>query len=238
LVNVRATAAGTTANVASGTVNVIVSHLPSNLHVTNPKSISGGAAAWPAGVVSQADYDALRLILTGRATSDLAGKLKDQAAGMSYVTQGEPTVGSSSDYNVGDKTAAFTITVTAHLSGIGFAKSDARALLVQALSGKVPAGYQLTSDPVRTTYRIVGSSVKSGSVLVAGTAIAYAVPRPATTKLLAELRGLSVVEARSRLQRSMPGGTIDIHLSPVAVPWLPMLTDHITMEVIPVAASE
>jgi hypothetical protein len=84
----------------------------------------------------------------------------------------------------------------------------------------------------------VDSSVSSGSVTVAGTAVAYAVPKPATNKLLAQLRGLSVVEARSRLQRSMPGGTIDIRLSPVAVPWFPILTDHITLDVIPTAASD
>jgi hypothetical protein len=230
-VTVRATLPGPAGNTATATVTVIVSHLQSNVHVTNPNAITGGADARNAMVVQQSDFDAGRAALIARVTSDLDAKLSAQASGLSYATSGPPTFNTTSDFNVGDETPHFTITVMGLERAVAFSQLEADALLRNALEHKIPAGYQLTPDPVLTNYRIEAAS-PTGEVTIDGSATGYLIPRLSTETLKGQLRAATLSAARSRLQLAAPGSTVDIHITPVAWPWLPMIADHISLDVI------
>jgi hypothetical protein len=230
-VTISAVVAGPGGNTLSGTVTVIVSHLPSNLHVTNPSAIAGGAEGRKAQVVEQADFDAARLLLTTKVGAELTGQLETQAAGLTYALPGPANITTSSDFNVGDETPAFTVTVSGTARAIGFSASEAEALLHTALTDKVPAGYQLTADPVRTSYRIQAVA-PSGKVTITGSSVGYVVPNVKTRALTIQLRGMTLSEARNRLQRSVPNSSVEIRTTPVSMPWLPMFADHIALNVV------
>ena len=230
-VTISAVQPGPAGNTSTGTVTVIVSSLPSNIHVNNPSAIAGGAEGRKAQVVEQADFDAARLLLTTKVRTELNAQLETEAAGLTYALPASPNISTSSDFSVGDETPAFTVKVTGTARAIGFSSSEAEALLHSALSDKVPAGYQLTSDPVRTSYRIQAVA-PSGQVTITGSAVGYVVPSVKTRTLTTQLRGMTLSQARSRLQHSVPNSTIDIRITPVSLPWLPMFADHIALSVV------
>jgi hypothetical protein len=230
-VTISAIQPGSAGNTPSGTVTVIVSHLPTNLHVTNPSAIAGGTEGRKAQVVEQADFDAAKLLLTTKVSLELNGQLATEAAGLTYAMPAPPNITSTSDFNVGDETPAFTVKVSGTARAIGFSSSEAEALLHSALTDKIPAGFQLTADPVRTTYRIQAVA-PSGQVTITGSAVGYVVPNVKTRTLTTQLRGMTLSQARSQLQHSVPNSTIDIRITPVSVPWLPMFADHIALNVV------
>jgi hypothetical protein len=230
---VRATSSGASWNAAPKTVATITdsSQFPRDLHVTNPNAIAGGADATTAQIIQQSDWDTVRAALETRVTDALDAALKVKAAQMTYLTDGAPTLTVTGDHKVGDKVTAFTLTMTGTTGATAFSTSDAQSLIRAALGAQVPAGQQLTSDPVQITWQIL-QPVPRGDVTVVGKALGWITPQLSTDTLRARIRGLSPADARKSLQRAVPGSEVEIRLSPVAVPWLPLITQHISMTVL------
>jgi hypothetical protein len=228
---ISAVIAGIAGNTDPDTVTVIVTSLPSNLHVNNPTAIAGGVEGRKAHVVEQSALDATRQTLSIKALADLAAQVQANAGALTYATAGSPVLVVASDYQAGDETPAFTVTVTGTVRAVAFASSDAEALLRTALENKVPAGFKLIDEPpVRATYTIEAVA-PDGQVTITGSSVGYAVPNVSTHTLALQLRGTSLGEARNRIQHRMPNTVVDIRITPVTLPWLPMFADHISLDV-------
>jgi len=229
-VPVRAINPGAGGNASAGTVTLIVKPSFPNLSVTNTP-ITGGADARTEQVILQSDFDAVANALTSKVTDDLNAALKAKTPGMTFVLDGPPTLNLTSDYTVGDKTTTFRITVSGSLSAVAFSEDAARGLLRSALEKQVPAGFQLTTDPIQTTYQILRVSSR-GNVTISGSAVGFVAPTVATDKLSNQIRGMSVADARRHVQRAVPGAQVEIKTTPPAIYWMPLVTKNIKLTVV------
>jgi len=232
-VAVRATSTGASGNTAQSTIRVIHdrSQYPSDLRVNNPSAITGGTDVKTAQVIQQSDFDLVRNALTTTVTASLFAALNEKASQMTFTADGQPTFTLVSDHKVGDQVKSFTIRMTGTLSATAFANADARSLIVAAFNAKVPAGKQLTNDPIDITWQVQNGG-PNGTVRVNATAVGYISPSVSTDALRAGLRGLTPAEARKSLERAVPGSSAEIHLSPVQVPFLPLIGEHIAITVL------
>jgi hypothetical protein len=236
-VGVRAVQAGAAGNVAASTITIIVTNHSNNLQVSNPSPTSGGVDGRTEQVILQSDLDAVSTALAAKVTDDLNAALKARSPGLTFVLDEPPTLNVSSDHNVGDKVPTFNITIIGSMSATAFSEESAKALLRSALERKVPAGSQLTSDPIVTEYKIVRLSSR-GNVTISGSAVGFITPKISSSTLAGQIRGMSVGDARNHLQRAVPGSRVEIKTSPAAAYWLPLITKNIklTVEVEPAQA--
>jgi hypothetical protein len=228
-VPIRAALPGLPGNTAANTVTVIDKPI-TNVTVQNPKPIAGGAEAGVAQVVQQSDLDRVRAELMAKIVVDLNATLTAQAGGLSFVIDGQPTVNVTSDHAVGDRVATFTMTMTATQGAIAFSSAQADSLMRTALDQKIPKGFTLTPEPVQTTYQAQKTSA-NGDVTIKGSAIGVVVPNITVSQLKSRIKGLRVDVARHQLEQVAPGVVADITVRP-AVPWLPVLQDHITLTIV------
>jgi baseplate J-like protein len=230
-VAVRATAPGAAWNADPSTLTTVANSPDANLHVTNPAAITGGANPRSAQVIQQSDFDAVRNALTVKVNDELAVALKFNARGMSFVADGVPAINLMSDHNVGDETPTFTITMTGTSGAVAFSESQALALIRTALQAKIPSGDELTNDPIQAVYQI-GQANANGDISITGKASGFAIPRLSQQSLRSQIRGLTPAQAATSLQRTAPGSLIEIRISPSAMPWLPVVADHISLTVV------
>jgi baseplate J-like protein len=230
-VAVRATAPGAAWNADASTLTGITNSPDPNLHVTNPAAIAGGANPRSAQVIQQSDFDTVRSALTVKVNDELAVALKFNAHGMSLVPDGAPVINLTSDHSVGDETPTFTITMTGTAGAVAFSESQALAQLRSALQAKIPAGDELTNDPIQAVYGL-GPPNANGDVSVVAKASGFAIPRLSQQSLRSQIRGLTPTQAARSLQRTAPGSLIEIRISPSGMPWLPVVADHISLTVV------
>lgn len=237
-VGVSAITAGAAGNTASGSINNInACHLPPcNLKVTNPLSIAGGVDASKSQAIQQADLDSVRASLTAAVTQDLNASLAAQAGGLNFAADGQPTLAITTDHKVGDKVANFTMTMSGALGAVAFSESQADVLMRTAIAQKIPKGFHLTSDLVQTSY-VVQHSGANGDVTIKGSATGAIVPSVTADELKSRIKGLRVDAARTQLENVAPGSTVDIAVKP-AVPWLPVIQDHISLTIVVEPAAE
>ena len=228
-VAIRALLPGPHGNTAASTVTVIDKPI-TNVTVTNPQPIAGGADATAGAVVQQTDLDRTQLALTAKIAQDLDAAIKAQAEGLGYLADGQPTLNVTSDHKVGDPVATFTMTMTGSLGATAFSLSEADALMRAALTQKVPKGYQLTADPIQTSYQADKPNA-NGDVTIKGSAVGVLIPNVTADQLKARIKGLRVDTARHQLELLAPGTTVDMTVKP-AVPWLPVLQDHISLTIV------
>lgn len=231
-VAVSALTAGVAGNTGGNTINKIngCSLPPCNLKATNPSAIIGGADASSIQVLQQSDLDSVRSLLTARVTQDLDAALSAQAGGLKFIPDGHPTTTTAADHKVGDKVATFTMTMTATLGAVAFSEVQADALLLATVNQKIPKGFRLTSDPIQTSYLVVHSS-SNGDVTLTGSATGVALPSVTAAELKSRIKGMRVEAARQQLRLLAHGTMVDISVKP-AVPWLPVIQDHITVTII------
>jgi Baseplate J-like protein len=230
-VAVRATAPGTFWNTGKSTITVINENPDLYLHVTNPAAVAGARDAHSAPVIQQSDWDSVVTALTSRVTAALDISLKTKAFQMSYIANGPPLLTMTSDHKVGDVVRGFTITMTGTIGATAFSDIEAQALMRAAFDAKVPPGQQLIGDSIETTWQILQAS-PNGDLVVNGTAVGFVAPKVSTDTLRSQIRGLSLANARKALERAVPGSKVEIRISPVAVPWLPLFKEHISLTVV------
>ena len=228
-VPIRAVLPGLPGNTATNTVTVIDKPI-TNVTVQNPKPVAGGAEAGVAQVVQQSDLDRVRAELMAKIVVDLNATLTAQAGGLSFVIDGQPTVNVTSDHAVGDRVATFTMTMSATQGAIAFSSAQADSLMRTALEQKIPKGFTLAPDPVETSCQVQKTSA-NGDVTIKGAAIGVVVPNITVSQLKSRIKGLRVDVARRQLEQVAPGVIADITVRP-AVPWLPVLQDHIALTIV------
>jgi hypothetical protein len=235
-VAVRATVTGAASNTAKATVTVIASSPNANLRVTNPSAIAGGTDVHTAQVIQQSDLDVARSALAATVGADLEVALKAKAIQMTFIADGPPVLVVVTDHNVGDQVSTFKMTMTGTIGATAFSDNDARALMRSALEAKVPSGQQLTNDTIDIAWQVQRAG-PNGAVTVNGTVAGYVSPTVSTSALRARIRGFSPAEARKLLERVVPGSAVEIQTSPAAVPWLPLIGEHISITVVVQPAS-
>jgi hypothetical protein len=230
-VAVRATSPGTAWNTAKNTITTLNNNTLPDMHVSNPAAITGGTDGRSAPVIQQSDWDAVVNLLTPMVSDALEGALKAEAPDMSFIDNGPPLMTVTSDHKVGDFTRTFTITMTGRVGATAFSNADAVRLIRSALDAKIPPDQELTKDQVQITWQILQTS-PNGDITVNGTALGFITPKLSTDTLRARIRGLSPTEARKSLERAVPGSTVEIHVSPGLLPWLPLIGEHINLSVV------
>jgi baseplate J-like protein len=233
---VRAMLQGKAGNTAANTVTVIDPAI-ANTKVQNPQPITGGADASTSHVIQPSDFEQVQSALVARVALDLNASLQAQAEGLNYLVDGQPTFKVDSDHKIGDQVTSFTMTITGSLTATAFSQGKADALMRAALDQKLPRGFKLTSDPLVISYQVQRQPNTSGDVAINGIAIGVVVPSATADELKARIKGLRVDAARHQLEQLAPGTTVDIIVKP-AVPWLPVIQDHITvtLDIEPAAA--
>jgi hypothetical protein len=229
-VPVRARAPGSTFNAPPNSVNSL-SWINPFVTVNNPGPITGGADGSSSSVVQPTDLGAVRVTLSSQLTADLKSDLQQKAQNVHYVADSAPALTVSSDVRAGAHSNTFRVTVSGTLGATTFADSDAKALIANALVGRVPAGYELNGPTQIAAYQIQ-SSDPQGDVTVTGTASGYVIPSVSVNSLQSRLRGLDSDTARRLIETVAPGSVVEIRLAPAPAPWLPLTAGHITIVVV------
>jgi hypothetical protein len=229
LVAVRATGLGASWNVASDTLTTIASDNPygPDLAVTNPSAMSGGADGRLAQVIQQSDYDAVLKTLTDKVNQEFSAALFATANGADYLGDPSPVTTVTSDHAVGDETPSFTIKLSITDRATEFSEGQANAIMLAALKAKVQPGLELTNDRIQYIYQS-HQVAPNAEVTVTGKANGFVLP---SQSLSSQLKGLSPADAAGSLQRIAPGSRVEIRISPAAMPWLPIIADHISLTV-------
>lgn len=222
MIAVYALTPGSPGNAGAGAV--VYGQFPGYIHVTNPGAVAGGADPRTVSVVQQSQIDALVAPLQAKVAGELAAQLKSSAGKLDYFTAGAPSFTVTSDHRAGDNAATFTVSVAGTLQATAFAADAARAVLLGDLERQSPAGYGLVKGSFEATY-----SLQAGSVV--GSASGLITPAIDPGVMATSLRGLNASQAETWLQERAPGATLQIQTSPVGMPRLPLLTDHITIVV-------
>lgn len=230
-VGVQAVSPGAAGNTAKDTVTVIVSKHQAGMTVTNPDVIKGGDDPHRAQAIQQLDLDALQAALTAKVTDELAAALQAKAQGMDFVLDGPPMLDNTTDHAVGDEVPAFTMTITGKLGAVAFSDSAAQSLMRSALEPRVPAGYQLAQDPIQARYQLQPAG-ENGNARIAADAVGVATAKPSQQAFTSKLKGLSLRDAHDQIQHRFPGSQVDIRVKPVALPWLPIIPEHINLTVL------
>lgn len=223
---IRAVAPGSSGNQPAGAVEVLPNSL-GMLVATNPSPTAGGVDGGTAQVVQQSDVDNARSDLMQTVNSDLAAAMAAKTAGLHYAVMGQPTIETTADHNVGDRTSTFTLTITATQTVLAFADGDAQAALRSAIQPIVLPGYRLQA-PISAAFSISDPA----SPVVSVDANARALPGEPPANLSYQLAGLSRADATARVQQLFPGSTVEITSYPVALPWLPVVGSRISVQLI------
>ena len=231
--NVQATAvaAGAAGNVFAGTISGIVHPVPGVI-VTNPAATTGGADARTATVIQQRDVDTARqqllAQLDGQARANLTAQVQGQR--LHLITSSTPQVTSQLDQAVGTETPAFSLSMTETLKGVAFSDEDVHQRLRATIMQRVPAGYTLTGDPIRTWFDVTAAN-DNGSVTLSGHGLAYTLPvvdRAAIERTVAlKTRGSAAAE----LRRLPDVVEVRIDERPLPLPFMPPLSSRISINV-------
>jgi len=233
-VGVTATAAGPVGNTDAHTIKQIDNNRDANVTVDNAAAIAGGADARTATVISDSDMatasQALLDILNPKVQSEL-----NQKTGSLHLVQESLAIDHTAtmDHKVGDElpaaTPTFNITMTVTGKATAFNDAAVRQLIQHALQAKVPAGQQLSEQPVNTSYEVASASA-DGKVTLTGHARGFVRPVFSLTDIRARLKGRSPNSARPLLS-GLPS-VVDVNVrQDLPLPWLPFFASRIVVKV-------
>jgi hypothetical protein len=230
-VGIRAIASGAAGNTAPNTITVIPNNQhPNVLTVFNKLAVGGGTDAGAGQVIQQSDVDAAQAALAAKVTDELSAAIMAQAKGQTYIVDGPPVLAFMSDHAVGEQVSTFTLTMIGKEGAAAFFDSAAQAILRASLRPLVLPGYELTPDPIQANYQLVQPAAGT-DVFVTADAVAYAIPKVSRSLISTRLTGLSLSDAHRRLDHDFPGSLVEIRTRPVALPWLPLVADHINLTI-------
>ena len=230
-VPIKAVAVGAVGNTDANTISTIEGNThPDELKVNNPVAVSGGADARTATVVQQSDIDAAKQALLDQLNPKVEDDLNSKAKGAHLLPVGQPQVQLTTDHKVKDEASSFSVTVSVTQSGVTFDNGAVQKLLQDALRRKVPAGQELTSDRIHTSYDVAQAS-PDGDLTLRGHADGFAVPIFSREQLRARLKGQSPSHARALLLGQPDVVDVIVRQQPFGLPWLPFFSSRITVQI-------
>ncbi|HZU70996.1 MAG TPA: baseplate J/gp47 family protein [Ktedonobacteraceae bacterium] len=257
---VQAVNAGTSGNVAAGSITVIpqisltaiaqynnVSTSALSLDVTNPQALAGGGAMAATTVTSKdisAEKAALEKQLKTNLQSWLAqqlhtGDISGTPAQQSEQVTTNPTVGQIT------KDGTFSMTVTVHTMVLvvrAAALQAAAAKQVNVRAMQMQPAYMLVTGEQLKLSKIKSSPSKDGSsIAITLDATGQIIQRISTNDIRAALAGKSIGQANSDIKNGLAGlhGVLRTSIveSPGFLPMLPFRSDNITVILLPVATT-
>ncbi|MGQ0600777.1 MAG: baseplate J/gp47 family protein [Anaerolineales bacterium] len=235
-VEIQAVDKGLTGNVPANAINTIDGPLGTQLAVVNAQPTTGGNVERRAAVTA-ADREALQTkTLTQLQQSSLAA-IEAQLQPGEFVVSETVTVTQvlAEDFDPALGEASDTISLTLRIAATGTAVSEAqvRAVAVTALEASLPSGAALVADTVRVTRSPAFSVDEAGRIRFTVNAEASALPAIDRERVRAAVSGLSLTEAATRLQSTLPlAAPPEIVLRPAwlaqwyaVLPWLPLRID-------------
>lgn len=229
-VTITALAPGSAGNAAVG--GIAYARVPSYIHVTNPWPVVGGADAYSLPVVDEPSVDAALKTLIDKVSSELPAQLQAKAGGLTYLTTGPASLTTGGDYRIGSHAPTFTVQVSGTLTAVAFPTGGARELMRRALSRRVPTGYELAPEQITASFSLQPAA-PAADAAVRGAASGYMIPAINARALAASIRGKSLTAAANMARRaSADGGSPQIQMTPVAMPWLPVVADHISVLIV------
>jgi hypothetical protein len=229
---VAATVPGAAGDVFAGAIDKMVNPSPamSGVLVTNPVPLAGGAEARTATTIQQSDVDAARQRLLAQLDARARADLKNQAAGWHLIASSYPQLSSQLAQPVGTEAPTFSLTVNETLKGVAFSETDVHHRLLTAIHVRVPAGYALTGDPIKTWFDITAAN-DDGTVTLNGHGLAYAIPTLDQAALTRTITLHTRGAATDQLMRVPHVVGVDIRESPLPFPVLPAFGSHISITV-------
>ncbi|HLH60900.1 MAG TPA: baseplate J/gp47 family protein [Ktedonobacteraceae bacterium] len=257
---VQAVNAGTSGNVAAGSITVIpqtsltaiaqynnISTSALSLDVTNPQALAGGGAMAASTVTSKdisAEKAALEKQLKTALQSWLAqqlhtGDISGTPAQQSEQVTTNPTVGQIT------KDGTFSMTVTVHTTVLvvrAAALQAAAAAQLNTRAMQLKPAYMLVTGQQLKLSKIKSTSSKDGSsIAITLDATGQVIQHVSTSDIRAALAGKSISQASSDIKNGLAGlhGVLRTNIaeSPGFLPMLPFRSDNITVILLPVTTT-
>jgi hypothetical protein len=230
---VRAAKAGTSGNVAAGTIQIVPPEQnPAKIKVTNKAPTTGGAHTETL-VVSQADITKATASLTKQLDDQLTAAIADPSqvpAGTTVFpdtkTMSDPVPDPDPTTLVGDQVQSFSYGLSATGSVTAVDTSEVEKLAEQRLRGSVSPGHDLVSDSLMVT---VGKGKVVGDTIVFSVrAAASQVAQLDAATLTAQVKGKTKAEAEQILSQY---GTVTITLWPGFADRIPVYDARIDLTI-------
>jgi hypothetical protein len=239
-VAVRAVGPGPGGNVAANAIrNVPADEDPALLEVRNPEPTSGGSRT-ETRFVRDTDYTAALAQLEEQLDAAFAAALERRDAapeGFTLFTEtarrGAAAADPAADGVVGSEAGEFELKVTAEGTALAVDESTLEPMAAERLTSSIPAGWELFPDSVETSHD-AGQVSDDGTITFAVHASAERWRPLDGEALRAQIRGLSVDEARSRLSEH---GEVQIETWPSFATAIPTIDSRLEIEVLPPSRS-
>jgi hypothetical protein len=225
-VPVTAVRPGPDGNVNAGAITVVSQSLAAQLAsgggVTNPDPTTGGGRS-TAQVASKDDYRQAQAALTRRLQQQLDAEAADPATAQvgltaypATATLGKVVFTPAIEDVVGSVVVQFDLTAEATGSMIEVDESQVKGSAAQQLVSSVPPGTRVYQDTVQA--QLQPGTVKDGTIVYVASVTGSAYTPIDASTLLQDIKGKSIVEARSILAEY---GIADVSMWPDFVPNLP-----------------
>jgi|GEM_PF-4619808 len=237
-VPIQAMQPGSSGNVPA---NTIVEFCPSGsslnynqfFSVSQPNPTSGGENATTKPEITAQDVANAKSELTADMEYRLLGAL-ESAAPSGWVLAGKDAVHYSStfttNHKVGDLVASFNATEKLSGTGIYYQPVVVKQILTSYYQKHLPGGYQLASEPIKTSYSIESSS-SSGDLTLTAKVSSYIVPKFNYSAIRHAVAGKTVTEAKQYLSHLKVTG-LSIQQSAWHLPIMPVVPSRIFIRVI------
>ncbi len=230
--SVIAVTAGSAGNVGNDTITVIQDnhYNPSMVTVTNPQATGGGTDASTTPQMTEADFDAGRAQLEQELRQSIAQTLVGSGQPGEKLSEtiiyGAPQY--TTDHQPNEKVPSFSGTMTISGEGAFYSDSDVQKAYQTYLSQRVPNDQQLlTESPIQVQYRILNATA-GGNLTFLGSAAAYVAPKLDQAKILSQIVGRPLAQARFYLER-LPIRSVAIKEQPMSLPLMPLLIGRISL---------
>ena len=230
-VPITAETGGASTNTAAGTIKNITGNThPTQLVVTNPSDIGGGADAMNQTVVSQTDQDKIKKSLGDQLTTKVQADLQKAAGSQKLLSETlVVSVDASYDHKPGDNVPNFSATVTVKGTETSLDDAKVKKVLTDALKKQAPAGYDLIDTPKPKLDYSVAQHDDKGGVILNGTASGFMAAAINKDDIRSHITGKSIKQARAYIQGNIDSSNVIVSESPSLVPWLPFMAARITV---------
>jgi len=229
-ISIIAVQAGSVGNVGSNTINIIEGNRFPCLTVSNPQATGAGTDASTTPQMTEADFDAGRAQLEQELRQSIAQTLVGSGQPGEKLSEtiiyGAPQY--TTDHQPNEKVPSFSGTMTISGEGAFYSDSDVQKAYQTYLSQRVPNDQQLlTESPIQVQYRILNATA-GGNLTFLGSAAAYVAPKLDQAKILSQIVGRPLAQARFYLER-LPIRSVAIKEQPMSLPLMPLLIGRISL---------
>lgn len=235
-VAVTAAAIGVESNITGDTELTIDSYAKDTYIARSAGNLSGGTSR-EILAVSKKDQDDVLSELRKELTDQAVQQLQSQVGEGKYVFPTNRTKVTSSKFSaeVGKETNNFSLSLTVEAEALAYSSSELQGLADQALSGDIPAGYELPAESIIVNTEVTSTSTASAQQNITAQLSGVAKPRVDVNTWKSEIAGMPETEALQLLRQKSEVQNVTIARDPAFfaqfVKTLPTDTSKIDVQV-------